>query len=416
MFQEIAARLDAVTPPRSLRELWDLHRWHEAGEPSFSRIAERWTHPGRREQRFLNQNTWLMDITGIPKGFSEAHKPATMSRASALGGFLSEHVDLVLLQEVWEERHRRRILDDWGTPEPSSAVGVEGRGVRPRADGSAVGSAAIIGPILTGLVLPFDPSGGAAATAFGVSAGAALDPLRLDNAIGDGLMMISRDAELEDVDTHSFEHEGTFPAEDIFAEKGILRATVRLGTGRDDMALELYTTHLTAQSGDEGDATRKEQIDELCAFVGEASDDVIRIVAGDFNIGLNSDPHDHLFTALGRLDLEEITATAAWRDRISHDFHTSLDESRLWAADCVWPAEAWGSHYVEEEPGFPEAETSRLDYCFVDLPRKGHRFDLDFTRPRRVRIRRSRAARDALCAPLVSDHLGIATTLLLTPR
>ena len=426
-FREIAALMDPVSPPTTLSDLWSLHRFTDAHtSPSFGAMQSRFTHPGHREARFLSQNAWLMDVAGIPEDVSAAHKPATNERAVELGTFLQSNFDLILLQEVWETPQRRALLDGFGVPEPFVVIGVAGRGVAAARDAAGRGAAAF-GPVFTGALFPVDPTGGVFATLAGLALGAATSGRRMDNILGSGLMMISRGIGFDSVGTHSFDAEAAFPDLEFFAEKGVLKAVVSFpALGGAVMPIELFTTHFYASGGPEGDDLRRAQVDELIQFIErDPVPGALRIVAGDFNIDETHAVFDYLKTRMEDLELEE-TLSGIWRDRIGSSFHTSLGEGKLWAADCVFPASRADPRFVEDAaPVMPEAGTKRIDFCFVERPGpthadtsggRTHSFDLDFSRPRRLRIRRSSDAPEAAIAPLVSDHLGIATTLFLSPR
>src|SRR5262245_32811443 len=115
-FTEIARFMDAVDPPRSLRRLLDLHRT-SSPLTSFRDVWRRHAHPQAREERFLFLNTFLMDVRG-DLDLSEGSKPRVAARATEIGRYVREHIDLAALCEVWTEREKDFVLQQWGTPPP----------------------------------------------------------------------------------------------------------------------------------------------------------------------------------------------------------------------------------------------------------------------------------------------------------
>ena len=70
-FRTIAARIDPITPPMSLRELDRRHRWHTSHPISFNAIAERHFGPSSADTRFLSYNTFLLPPISVPFDVSD---------------------------------------------------------------------------------------------------------------------------------------------------------------------------------------------------------------------------------------------------------------------------------------------------------------------------------------------------------
>jgi len=115
---------------------------------------------------------------------------------------------------------------------------------------------------------------------------------------------------------------------DCWANKGILRVGVRLGSGD---VIDVYNTHLESGSERESVEMRRQQLDILASLIESTSRDRAVIVAGDFN----ADPsrqgdRNVLFAFRTRLGLQDSGAgpeLAAWRER---NYILFRDGARTW--------------------------------------------------------------------------------------
>ena len=130
------------------------------------------------------------------------------------------------------------------------------------------------------------------------------DPLNSNRVFGSGLSLFST---FEDV-SHRHEHytscNGTLDAaSDCMASKGF--QVVRLSLD-DDVELDVYNTHLEAGGGDEDQAARDEQVEQLVDSLNDWSAGRAVVFLGDFNLR-PSEPSDapllaHLLDAGGLRD------------------------------------------------------------------------------------------------------------------
>ena len=112
---------------------------------------------------------------------------------------------------------------------------------------------------------------------------------RLDGRFyGSGLTILADYEEIEVRNTHySTCHGTTDAASDCLASKGFQALRVQLGTA----TLDIYNTHLEAGGGDEDNAARQVQVDDLIASLQGWSQDQAVVFTGDFNLR-ETDPED----------------------------------------------------------------------------------------------------------------------------
>lgn len=431
--------MDSVKTPMSLRALINMHRWASSDIKSFRAIVSRHTSRRRETHRFLCMNTYLMDVDWP----INQKKPAIEFRAKEFGEVIKKNHDIALLQEVFEDNVKDKILRAW----PRNRQ-------------------------------PFVAEDATTSTK--------------DSS---GLAIISQKNKLDNRVLYEFDNR-EWP--DTMAEKGILCATIDIGLG--ESKLELYNTHLNAS----GQAARRLQLLELMSFIDRSRDKKnVAIVAGDFNLSAKST--DIAYTKKltlsggGGLDLGDFAnvATAVLTlgqidhpadvvddfDHIDNKFKKFIDEkitdsehtngafrngmtehqALVELMGFIGFKDMWTSRNGTEgltenvqhkhirdqickpDKNDPElcddldskltnGESQRLDYIFISKADDNHSFSVDFTRPRRVRYERALNAEhreDEVIIiknpqgpdfphtikgiDILSDHLGLSTTLLFSP-
>jgi len=354
--------------------LGQMHRTVD-GQPvhSLRGIGKRHTDPNRRFS-FLWYNTWLIDPP-----LSDWDPPELSVRADAIGHRIGQGSwDVVALCEVFDEETRQRVRN---------AVGQH------RAYDAAWGGS---------------------------------DDFALS---GSGLLNFAfNGSSLENGDFHSFEAEGSGIDIEGFASKGVLYRELRLQKegSAEEFVLNLFTTHLHAENAD----VRKEQIKELVDFVQSVRNPTCpTLIAGDFNvrdmggerlpyIPPGADPgewsvtseFDKLLRSLS--DFEDLGLTRGGLAASTHsqsDYYTrtcQFDPSAPWQQRYCddYPADALTSDHV---PGF------RIDYVFLEQPKKEHAFLVDTPR-----IRRRPMFRDtiALHAGYIGQSISPTPVLKLDPQ
>jgi endonuclease/exonuclease/phosphatase family metal-dependent hydrolase len=108
---------------------------------------------------------------------------------------------------------------------------------------------------------------------------------------GSGLAVLARDAELEQVqEQHYAECYGTIDnSSDCLASKGFQRVRLDLGGGA---MLDVYNTHHEAGGGEEDEAVRATQVDEVLAAMAEHSAGHAILFMGDTNLRPGDPPDD----------------------------------------------------------------------------------------------------------------------------
>ncbi len=357
-FSSIASHMDAVETPDSLRRLIDMHRFPDETNYSFREIVNRHNSPLKKEQKFLFLNTYLMDVAV----FKRAQKPAVEDRSKAIGRFIREHFDVAALCEVFEENINDIILEQWNSERQPYYVG-NIAGVTWRSS---------------------------------------------------GLVTYSQKMKISKRGFHEFEAE---EGHDAKADKGILMAEVDVGLGRSK--LEIYSTHLNA----EGNEARRKQLGELTAFIRRTHNSSNpAILVGDFNVhtknrGTFNSPlsgnkvteYEYLYELM-----EDIGFYDLWIDRNgSLGYTNNMDQIYVARRICTMDS---NSIYCNDNILNPAIDADRIDYIFVSKPNVENSFNLDFTRPRRTTQMRPSNAPERDKIAYLSDHLGLATTLILSPK
>lgn len=409
----IAHTLDPVDRKITLKKTLAAH-FSEPGLRSLKEVDLRHQSDMKRLQRFFVFNTFLMDIPGAGR------KPAVERRDAEIGRYISPLYDLVCLNEVWHREERLDLLDQWQGPK--FVTHKSGRR--------------------------------AAINALGILGSA-------------GLVGISR--ELEPIETKFHEYKAE-AGSDARADKGCLLTVYSTGF-RDHpnaSSLLVYNTHLNA-GGDRNNA-RFRQVLELFAFIWRTKDkpggDTRRpnrsglngcILAGDFNINRwKTDAVDlahvlrreipelpnHLENAVfSRFDGQTFTP-----ERVSHktgyellrdlafasgfrDLWAHRNESKGYTSDLmdddiaavISRQDPFDRRYCddnidEDEVRALSKKPSTLDYIFVSATTANMDFTMDFTRPRRAFTPRPHGARDRDKFAWLSDHIGLATDIILAPK
>lgn len=412
-FKDIAKLMDPVKTPNSLRELAALHRWSDGNPPihlSMKTFSDRHRHHLKAQQRFLFYNAFLLpeveipvgvfigaivagpvgavigaalDAAGITKITIEDPKPALEPRAHEIGYTIRREYDIAALCEVFKKREKERILEAWPADhQPFSAAGP-------------------------------DDSGLAMASS--------------------GLFTINNQYPIVQtrIKRHKFKNKGKLERDaDAWSNKGVLLTEIDLGLPRG--GLEIYSTHIFAGNSllDETDLgtitiggnpsdierhnIRLKQVDELIDFVKRHHQPQnVAMIVGDFNLPVNKDGYgtDDLIWKMQEIDMEDIWIT---RGDNTYGYTTKMDDKDK--ADRICPIDTNDNRYCDDllDPG--EKISRRIDHIFIEKQKPEHGFILDFTRPRRVRFERSASARDRDKIAYMSDHLGLTTTLIATPR
>jgi hypothetical protein len=210
---------------------------------------------------------------------------------------------------------------------------------------------------------------------------------------------------------------------DYWGNKGVLLTRVDVGHG----VIDLFSTHLFAgatnilsdildaakmpnewksTSADKA-AVRAAQLEELASFIGRwhpRNSPNIAILAGDFNIGADSDEYNHLKTIMDALGLRD-----EWlyqRVQVMHEDprgYTSGTEAGTFSLD--------EDGVFCNDPDPSQVKKGRIDFVFTEQPRPEHAFNLDVTRFRRRPFLRA-GKRDKY----MSDHMGLDATLIFSSR
>ena len=346
-FREIAAYMDSVDTPQNMAELLNMH----AGENnnSFEEIVRRHTNNQRLEKKFLTQNTFCMDATAVGK------KPYATIRAGLWGEHIKEHYDIALLQEIWENYIRDKLLSAWAENE------------RP----------------------------------FYVDDAASRTP---DSS---GLMTICKD-EITGKLIQEFKSESSgLVWVDREADKGILLTKYVLDSNH---GIELYNTHLDASNS----IVRRNQINEIFNFINNNHQTTnLAILSGDFNIGLGTSTPGS--TSVNYRLLRDIMLRLgfidAWEARNGTTGGTDLSEKESqWYASFMCQRDPINRNFCIDRDIDEAAGDRRIDYLFIKSTNSDCLYILDYTRPRRLMLFNNLGS---TTFEYMSDHLGIHTELLV---
>lgn len=414
-FREIARIMDSVETSISLRELINLHRWTPAEEQSFKAICNRHDSSRKLERNFLFINTYLLDVWFG----GEASKPAVSDRARAIGELIEQEYDIALLAEVFEDNVKDLILEAWSSHNQ-----------------------------------PY-----------------VRDDSRRRTDKSSGLVTISQQEPLDEKIIHEYTFES---GSDRLADKGVMLTLLDFGFG--DSKLELYNTHLNSGN----DRARKFQVLELVSFIERThNENNVAILAGDFNInalcdernretnlgafcqgeryrfnpymiasgggGISPDfgsinprfanyVNERLFSGdypegMSEYDvLLELLNLLGFHDIWTHrnrtpGYTSNMDDISV--ANLICLPDDVESQYCDDFNVPLDAEIfseddrkkfGRIDIIFMGDPLDSHTFALDVIRPRRVRAERRADAPERDKIAFLSDHLGLATKLLISPK
>jgi endonuclease/exonuclease/phosphatase family metal-dependent hydrolase len=393
--RQIAATMDPLNPPTSMKDLCRRHRWlnKDLKQPwSLRRVAARHPEPQCKCIRFLSYNTYLMPYGG---NLFLNPKPAYDARRKEIGWALAgspDPYDLVALTEVWTDEAVRDI---------ANAFNVTAE--KPGKQGHAV---------------------------FG--------PLGDTWHKGDSCLIISPDYRIEESNCWIFNERG----HDIdgAANKGILWARIRIGSLG---AIDLYVTHL--YSGDQGHLsdTHVAQLKELVEFVADTHKlGNVAVITGDFNIDSRdreSVSYKTIHKLMGDIGMQDVW-DLHWADAFGGEApnlrgpttagdHGDNAEmiSRLlsgmeWASAQGKPPSKDPRFCPEPTPdGFTTGGVyypfgGRIDYLFVERYIPQHTFYLDISRIRRRLFKRAIPASAREGMDYLSDHLGLDVTFIVSPR
>ncbi len=412
-FNTIADFMDPVDTARGLRELLAMHLL-EVGD-GYREVWRRHNHPNAVTQRFFAFNTYLMDIPG------EGRKPAVEYRDAEIGQFTANNFDICCLSEVWLREERKDLLEEW--PDSAHVEHESGRA-------AWINLAGMLG--------------------------------------SSGLVTISRTHEIHHKNFYEYKNES---GADRNAKKGCLLTVltpIANESSRTPSSLNIYSTHMNAS----GDAKNK-QLFELVKFIWETMDKAVgdttrpgrpglnnNILSGDFNLDryqrgglLTADDvlqwsevralPGHLKRAVNHqvlpdgsvtdLVISAKTAFSLLRDlllvlgfkdllatrnrsaggKYTSNLATSPIASNVPIRDSEFP-------FYCDDTVVPNTRTSdrptAIDHIFVTGPTNNTAFTVDFTRPRRPFSVRPDGATDLDDIRFMSDHLGISTTIMLTPK
>lgn len=385
--------------PISVRALAGEHLWSSNNSKtrvSISAFVRRHQDSHSRQFRFLFQNAYLLSAFtfSLPVPFlpdpkiAIGHKPALFPRARELGAMLREEYDVSTLCEVFSEEVRTEIIKAWkGTTSPSESIG----------------------------------------------AGAGSPPA----AIGSGLYTLNTIMQRRRTESHVFRERGRWEFDsDVYANKGILMTELDPGIGGGN--LEIYSTHMlsgndipnyyndvagalgfdTVDHGLRLRNSRLRQVKELAEFIRKNNNpENVVIVVGDFNIKrhdpafpVTDQPYAEMVKILRPLGLVDLWA---WR-RPNTSGKTSNFEVRR---EQICQRSSDNNKFCKEVPGresdFAGQPGETLDYMFVQKPLSQHEITVDFSKPRRRYDIRDRDAPKFNKIEVLSDHLGLHTTLIV---
>ncbi len=401
--RQIAEKIDQGALVYSLSRLMALDKKPK----SLARLCERVLQSRWQRIKFICLNAYLMDVD-IDDWFGNStrgSKPQVGARANEIGRYVKDHYDLAALCEVWTNAEKGALLRQWPTPpQHSHRITRKIQWNRPReafrSEKNRTGSS--------------------------------------------GLLTISQKLQIVGEKFGEYRHE-TGRAERK-ADKGVLLTT--LDTGLGPSRLQLYNTHL--QSGNKIVALK--QVIELAKFILETrGHQDVAILAGDFNLSANDTErfnmneisdvgfsipnqiHQAIFyevsdgqvtsvrrenkTAYELLQniLEVIGFRDLWAVRNGSTGYTS-GANRPGIMEKVCRPDIQNPNYCDDSAVTSTTDSSRIDYIFVSPAAKNQSFQLEFTRPRRLRLERTDDAPGKHEIAFLSDHIGLETTLLIAPN
>ena len=332
---------------------------------------------------FLLKPRLIAGGPGLPS-IGEIAAPDVAGRAAEIGRTLFGRHDIMAFAEAFDPKEQRLIFDGWqGRPRMSSVAGP--------------GRSLLGGPL-------------------GVASS--------------GLYTVVNRLLMQRVERHQYTTRGSYLHDaDAFANKGVLMTEVDPGVNAG--RLEVFSTHLfyggwtgTPHRADElrrRHRIRMAQVAELVTFVAKVHrPQNVVVIVGDFNVPA-VDPsypdgptaqYDDLKAALAPLGMQDVwahygagpgdtcgAATDSFADQTDHELPGALLDDDV---------------DVEGVPVSAElaARRNRIDYLFVQEPRRDHTLGIEVGSPRRMAYPRALdvANRDRL--PRLSDHLALTVRLL----
>lgn len=431
-FNEIAQYMNSLPPEgqptgfgraRSLTELHRQHRWANPNEPvSFWKICERHEHSQATRVRCLWMNMYMMRGVGV--------KPAVKDRAREFGQNLVGRYDLMCLGEVWDQDVRFESPHQKFEYEDADTVIDLNENVR----------SAVAGTNLETFFKEEESDLSRILTAWKL-AGRRYPLVRfgdLENEFDDhrasGLVTLL-DSPLSHIprpyqepQRHSYNAESKdftplleldYPVVDSYASKSVILvelAASRMGTAQA-LGIDWYYTHLDAEGA------QIDQLAELRNFISEThKPENVAILVGDFNIDRND--RQEMYELLSNIELQKspsrrrATLRDAWHANFGPGHTALLGDSNVKHMEAAFVSDPI-DRYLCSEPGTEPGDQRRpvrIDYCFIEDPHPDHISNVDITRLRRVRFPRRPDAPERDEVPLISDHLGLAFNLLVTPR
>ena len=406
-FREIAKYMDPVNPVTTAKELLKMHTIDASVG-----LAEVWRRHNHRQsinQRFFVFNTFLMDIP-----FSR--KPAVEQRDSEIGQYTSRNFDICCLSEVWHRQGFNDIKKYW---DKTAHIATNYKRTK-------------------------------------------FKLITMKRA--SGLMTISKKLDIIKTHFHAYNHES---GDDKMAKKGCLLTVMEVTPNRKRLpsSLNIYSTHLNAA----GSAKHK-QIFELVGFVWKTMNKVkgnksgrdypnlnANILAGDFNLARNSKDVlntnsllrwsvvKNLPTHLRRAVIYKVSSNGEisntrvnkkngyeilrdllavlgfkdlWVERNGTEGYTSnLERSEI--AKIIAKKDPKNPFYCDDNIDMRavarlEKPPKAIDHVFVTSNTDKMSFTIDYTRPRRPHIERPNAVNRKF--KYLSDHLGISSNILITPK
>lgn len=360
--------MDPIKTANTIKELIKMHHWVEDNPPSSLSLRQTLTRhtPLAVTVPLLFYNTYLIQgltILGVHINSAEAVE----ARASEIGEILREegikrNGIISALCEVWRDEMRDQILKQW-----------------PAHDEPAWGQGADAGGLL--------------------------------QQVGAGLLTISVRYRITRIEKHTFNERGSKKGDaDYYANKGVLLTEIDLGISSHGN-IEIYSTHLFngGISNTPPDRERlprqRKQLNELVQFMKTTHNSSnVAIIVGDFNIPEYSAGYNDLIQLMQQIDMVDL-----WKKRNGESGYTSdlLNKSGICSIDRD---ERYCNDLTYND------HSNRIDYIFVERPKRTHCIMVDFTRPRRRPFPRMPGTSEYNSIKFMSDHVGIETTLVVNPR
>lgn len=195
---------------------------------------------------------------------------------------------------------------------------------------------------------------------------------------------------------------------DEFSNKGWLLMELDLGPG----ILDVFLTHTNAGKDNDNIESREEQLRELVRAIKRRQKDHpnhITMAVGDFNVYSSKREYKWLLEAMKKNCLmHDVWLTRGGKAGATHAFNNRL---------CInsGPPECMCEDYNNKSYG-----GNRLDYIFIQGPKKEHTMNIDISRVRRKPFPRCKPCGDldpkSLDINHMSDHLGLHLEFVSSPK